>query len=65
MAILNPNTINSTPAMEIVTLASKFPNIIPSAEIEQVDSEWKELQFMDRNDLPEHYRKARCGYILG
>ena len=42
LIVLNPDTINSTPATEAAT---KFPNIIPTAELR--------LQFMDPNDLPQ------------
>ena len=34
-----------------MTIASNFPNIIPQAEIRNLDDEWRELQFTDPSDL--------------
>lgn len=50
---MNPDTINSTPAHEITSLASKFPNIIASTDFEQLDDDWRQLQFMESSDLPD------------
>ena len=55
---LNPDTINSTSATEVVKLASKFPNIIAPSELQSLDNEWRELQFMNSNDMPT-YTKGR------
>ena len=52
LTFLNPETINSTPSSDVINLASKFPNIIPTTDIHTLDDEWRELQFMDPNDLP-------------
>ena len=52
LTALNPDTINSTPASNVVSLAKLFPNIIPEVEVECIDSEWRELQFMDPCELP-------------
>ena len=49
---LNPDTINSTSSTKVLEIASKFPNIITATERHKLDDEWKELQFMDPNDLP-------------
>ena len=58
--ILNPDTINSTSASTVVRLASMFPNIISEDEVEHIDTEWREIQFMDPSELPstssEHRR---------
>lgn len=52
LIFLNPNTINSTNATEVTDLAAKFPNIVPDGELHRIDHEWRELQFLDQNDLP-------------
>ena len=52
LIFLNPATINSTCSQEVIRVASKFPNIIPTAEVRNLDDEWRELQFTDPNDLP-------------
>ncbi len=52
LTFLNPDTINSTLATEVFTLAKKFPNIIPEGELHKIDHEWRELQFYDPSDLP-------------
>ena len=57
LIILNPNTINSTPASKIITLASKFSHIITTAELRQLDDERRELKFIDPNYLPETTRR--------
>ena len=51
LAFLKPDKINSTPSCEVLQLASKFPNIIQTADIPKNDDEKRELQFMDPNDL--------------
>ena len=53
LAFLNPETINSTATTEVIRVASKFPNIITGTELNKLDDEWRELQFMDPSDLPE------------
>ena len=60
---LNPDTINSTSATEVVKLASKFPNIIAPSELHSLDNEWRELQFMNSNDMPT-YTKGRKDILL-
>ncbi len=45
--ILNPNMINSTSASTVVRLASMFSNIISEDEVKHIDTEWREIQFMD------------------
>ena len=52
LTVRKPDTINSTPASNVVFLAKQFPNIIPEVEVECIDSEWTELQFMDPCELP-------------
>jgi hypothetical protein len=52
LSFLNPQTIHATPSNDIITLASKFPNIIPTVDTSKIDDEWRELQFMNPNDLP-------------
>ena len=52
LIFLNPATINSTSSQEVMTIASNFPNIIPPAEIRNLDDEWRELQFTDPSNLP-------------
>ncbi len=52
LTFLNPDTINSTSASDVIALASKFPNIIPEDDLHRIDHEWRELQFLDPSDLP-------------
>ncbi len=51
LTFLNPETINSTSAMEVTGLASKFPNIIADEDLHQIDHEWREVQFLDTDVL--------------
>ena len=50
--ILNPTTINSTSASTVVRLANMFSNIISENKVERIDTEWREIQFMDPSELP-------------
>ena len=59
LAFLNPETINSTATTEVIRVASKFPNIITGTELNKLDDEWRELQFMDPSDLPEFSSSRR------
>ena len=53
LVLLNPSTINSTSTTEVISLARKFPNIISTeSELQLLDDEWREVQFLDPNDLP-------------
>ena len=38
LTVLNPDTINSTPASNVVSLAKLFPNIIPEVEVECIET---------------------------
>ena len=55
----NPETINSTSATEIIKLASNFPNIIAPSELRSLDDEWRELQFMNPNDMPTYTERRK------
>lgn len=57
--ILNPDTINSTSASTVVGLAKKFPNIVSDNELERIDSEWREIQFMEPRELPSSSSEHR------
>ena len=59
LTILNPDTINSTAASSVISLATQFPNIIPESEVQQIDHEWRELQFMDPRELPSSSSEHR------
>ena len=50
--VLNPSTINSNSSQEVISLARSFPNIINDAELQSLDDEWREIQFLDPHDLP-------------
>ncbi len=52
LTILNPSTINSTSSSSVIALAGKFPNIIPEEEVQKIDHEWRELQFLEPSELP-------------
>ena len=52
LTFLNPDVINSTNVSEVTNLAAKFPNIILEDKLHKTDHEWRELQFLDPNDLP-------------
>lgn len=52
LLFLNPDTINSTSAQEVIQVARRFPNIISPDQRSTLDDEWRELQFTDPNDLP-------------
>ena len=56
---LNPETINSTSATEVIKLAFKFPNIIAPSELQSLDDEWRELQFMNPNDMPTYTERRK------
>lgn len=52
LTVLNPSTINSNSSQEVISLARSFPNIINDAELQSLDDEWREIQYLDPNDLP-------------
>ena len=59
LTFLNPDTIDSTNSKEVISLASKFPNIVIESELEKLDHEWRELQFLDPDDLPNFSERRK------
>ena len=54
LGFLNPDTLHSTKVADVLQIASKFPNVVSTEDLRKLDDEWRELQFIDRSDLPEY-----------
>ena len=54
LGFLNPDTLHSTKVADVLQIASKFPNVVSIEDLRKLDDEWRELQFIDRSDLPEY-----------
>ena len=54
LSILNPDTMSSTTLEEVKEVALRFPNIVTSNDIRELDNEWRNLQYTDPSDIPEY-----------
>ena len=47
LSFLNPSTIPSTMAQEVIKVGKMFPNIIAAEELRSLDEEWRSLQYSE------------------